>query len=114
MQWEWKQSTPLVYLEAAHVVVFAAGSSDGLERAHLRPPRVVRDAEVHERPHQVRPEKTQLPRHDGAPVVPHHEHLQREDNPIKKKTKKRSQGRSFVQRIERIAAVKPGAGRVRR
>jgi hypothetical protein len=85
MQWEWKQSTPLVYLEAAHVVVFATDSPDGLERAHLRPPGVVHDAEVHERPHQVRPEQTQLPRHDGAPIVPHDEHLQREDNLIKKK-----------------------------
>jgi hypothetical protein len=101
------------YLEAAHVVVFPACGPDGLERAPLRLPRVVDDAEVHERPHQVRPEEAELPRHDGAPVVPDHEHLPQAEHPVNVESLPRGFG---VRGIERVAAAaaKPGAGRGRR
>jgi hypothetical protein len=56
-------------------VVLAAQGLDGLERSPLGAPGVVGDTEVDVRAHQVGPEQAQLPSHDGAPVVPHHEHL---------------------------------------
>ena len=66
------------HLEAAHVVVLPARGPDGLEWRPFGPTRVVRHAEVDERPHEVRPEQAELPRHDCAPVVSRHEHLPRE------------------------------------
>jgi hypothetical protein len=57
-------------------VIVPAENPDGLEHAHPGMPRLVLHAEADMRRHQVRPEQAQLPRHDGAPVVPRDEHLE--------------------------------------
>lgn len=63
------------YLKGTNIIVISIGSPQHLHRFFRRISWPESNAQVHQRPHPIRPEHAQGPCHQSTPIVPNNEHL---------------------------------------